>query len=103
VWSSLGPSIDNRSTHAPLVGAVALYDAVASVHTLLEVRMAPNEIEDGMEWNRLTIATVVLGVATLFFLVSGATGSWLPVAICGVLFFIALGMVFRERAAKSRV
>lgn len=59
--------------------------------------------EDDMEWNRLTIATVVLGVATLFFLVSGATGTWLPVVICGVLFFIALGMVFRERAAKSRV
>jgi hypothetical protein len=55
-----------------------------------------------MAWNRLTIVTVVLGVATLFFGVSGATGTWWPGVICGILFLIALGMVLRERAAKAR-
>ena len=55
-----------------------------------------------MAWNRLTIVTIVLGVATLFFVVSGATGTWWPVVICGILFLIGLGMVLRERAAKNR-
>jgi hypothetical protein len=54
-----------------------------------------------MAWNRLTIGTVVvLGVATLFFAVSGATGTWWPVLICGILFLIGLGIVWRERAAN---
>jgi hypothetical protein len=65
-------------------------------------RVAPTGIEDGMAWNRLTIVTVVLGVATLFFAVSGATGTWWPVLVCGILFLIGLGMVLRERAAKAR-
>ncbi len=51
-----------------------------------------------MTWNRLTIATVVAGVATLFFAVSGATGTWWPVLICAILFLIGLVMLFRERA-----
>ena len=55
-----------------------------------------------MAWNRLTIVTVVLGVATLVLAVSGATGTWWPVLICGILFLIGLGMVFRERAATNR-
>jgi hypothetical protein len=55
-----------------------------------------------MAWNRLvTISTVVvLGVATLFFAVSGATGTWWPVLICGILFLIGLGIVWRERVAN---
>ena len=61
--------------------------------------MTPIGIEDGMVWNRLTIVTVVLGVATLVLAVSGATGTWWPVLICGILFVIGLVMVFRERAA----
>ena len=65
-------------------------------------RVTPTGIEDGMAWNRLTIVTVVLGVATLFFAVSGATGTWWPVVICGILFLIGSVMVFRERTANSR-
>jgi hypothetical protein len=56
-----------------------------------------------MAWNRLTIVTVVLGVATLFFAASGATGTWWPVLICGILFLVGLGMVLRERAANNRI
>ena len=55
-----------------------------------------------MAWNRLTIVTVVLGVATLVLAVSGATGTWWPVLICGILFVMGLVMVFRERAATNR-
>jgi asparagine N-glycosylation enzyme membrane subunit Stt3 len=64
--------------------------------------VTPIGIEDGMVWNRLTIVTVVLGVATLVLAVSGATGTWWPVLICGILFVIGLVMVFRERAATNR-
>ena len=55
-----------------------------------------------MAWNRLTIVTAVLGIATVVLGVSGATGTWWPVLICGILFLIGLGMVVRERAAKTR-
>jgi hypothetical protein len=64
--------------------------------------VTPIGIEDGMVWNRLTIVTVVLGVATLVLAVSGATGTWWPVLICGILFVIGLVKVFRERAATNR-
>jgi hypothetical protein len=80
---------------------VSLYCAAGKAHTQGQDRVAPTGIEDSMAWNRLTIVTVVLGVATLFFLVSGATGTWYPVLFCGILFVIGLGMVLRERAAKS--
>jgi hypothetical protein len=55
-----------------------------------------------MTWQQKKWITAILGVLTLFFLVSGATGTWWPVLICGIAFLIGLASVLQHRRASGR-
>jgi hypothetical protein len=55
-----------------------------------------------MTWQQKKWLTIVLGVLTLFFLISGATGTWWPVLICGIAFLIALAAMLQHRRAGGR-
>jgi hypothetical protein len=45
---------------------------------------------------------VVLGVLTAFFVISGATGTWWPVVICGIAFLIGIASLLQHRRASGR-
>jgi hypothetical protein len=55
-----------------------------------------------MTWQQKKWLTIVLGVLTLFFLISGATGTWWPVLICGIAFLVALASLLQHRRAGGR-
>lgn len=55
-----------------------------------------------MTWQQKKWTTVVLGVLTLFFVISGATGTWWPVLICGIAFLVGIASMLQHRRARGR-
>jgi hypothetical protein len=54
-----------------------------------------------MTWQRRKWITVALGVLTVFFAISGATGTWWPVVICGIAFLIGVASMIQHRPRRG--